>query len=274
MIGTWTLEEIRYAITLGYKIKKCYSLIRFKYLDVNPLSIFINHIYDLEKMQIDKINKIPFKMLRNNLSGKFAQNRKNKDYISVHRKDVMKYVELGYTGKVSFGENYIMIKETDSYDASYTNPIISARITALARIELHKFKMKIKPDDLLYCDTDSVIIRNYNEKYKDKFLISDNLGDWKIEEENKKCKILGEKRYYIGNRVMISGVNQALKSVNVIEREETVKVKRMIGINSALLNGKIEEVGTFNDFNLEMNTHNKMMLVLPNTINEVENGRT
>ena len=203
---------------------------------INPLKLFIDNLYELEKNAKTRAEKIPIKMLRNNLSGKFGQYRKNKDYVKVKRKDCLEYKEKGYKVVSTIDNEYIMMKENGEYIPSYVNPIISALITAQARLDLYEEKLKLPIEDLLYCDTDSIIFKGNHIK---KFKISNELGDWKIEDEHKTCKILGEKRYYIGEKVKISGIHSKDRTVSAIENEENLKVKRMIGIPMAILSGDL-----------------------------------
>ncbi len=96
------------------------------------------------------------------------------------------------------------------------------------------------------------------------------MGELKIEVENKKAKILGEKRYYIGEKVKISGLHSREKSKNAIENEEAIKIKRMYGIGSAMEGGKWEQVGGFIDTTMDMKAHAKSMIPIPEYMDEIK----
>ena len=63
----------------------------------------------------------------------------------------------------------------------------------------------------------------------------------------KECKILGEKRYYIGDKTKISGLRKKEQDKNAIEREEEIKVKRIIGLAEGLKRGDITQIGAFEE---------------------------
>ena len=70
----------------------------------------------------------------------------------------------------------------------FVNPVIPCVITALARDYLYEYLKMIDVNDLLYCDTDSIILRNYG-KYKGLFEIGDEMGQWKQLFNNKRVNI-------------------------------------------------------------------------------------
>lgn len=264
--GTWTFRELEEAIELGYEIIECEWSIRWKKAKMNPLKNFIEHLYEMEKKCETIDEKKPIKLIRNNLYGKFSQYKKNKDYVTIPRHKVREYVEKGYEPVSTMEDKYICAKEEGEYDPSYVNPIISAMITAEARIFLYKEMLKVPKEDLIYCDTDSIAFKG---NHLDKFKVGKELGEWKLEAEGE-AKFLGEKRYYIKDKAKCSGLMKREISKEIIEREENVQTKRMIGLLTGITKGRMEEVGTFEEYVQEMKPHNKLMLITPEIIDEVK----
>lgn len=271
--GTWTFLELETALQEGYKIEKVEWCIRWNELMVkrkpfNPLKDFIETLYPLEQNAKSSAEKAPLKLIRNNLSGKWAQYRKNKDVKIVPRWQVMEYREKGYTTKSKYLDKYVVVKETDTYDPSYTNPIISTYITAMGRLRIHEEEKKIPVENRLYKDTDSLLFVDNDGSLIKRFQIDKELGNWKIEAERQPCKILGEKRYYIGDKVKISGLQSRERTIDVIDKEDKVTIKRMYGIGSAYEWGAWEKVGSFQEIEIEMKAHSKNMLPIPEYVNE------
>lgn len=264
--GTWTYLELKKAQKLGYKIMECEWTIRWSKAKINPLRNFINHIYDMEKKMKTREEKSPIKMIRNNLYGKFAQYKQNKDFKIVPRSQIKEWTERGYMPKAPIGDKYICEKLLDEYDPSYTNPIISTMITAGARDFLWDNINKIKPEDLLYCDTDSIAFKG---NYLKEFVLGYNLGEWKIESQGD-AKFLGEKRYYIDQKAKLSGLMRREITKDIIENEQDVKTRRMIGIKDGIKSGNLEQVGGFREETIEMKPHNKLMMLVPDFIDEVK----
>ncbi len=266
MRGTWTFQEIKEAMKLGYRLIECEWCIKWKELHVNPLKKFIEYLYSIEKGLKTKEERMPLKLIRNNLYGKFAQYKKNKDYKIATRAEIKELLQEGYTPISTIDNKYVCVKEMGEYDPSYTNPIISTLITAGARMFLYNNLKKIPHDDLLYCDTDSIAFKG---DYMNKFKTGWNMGEWKIEAEGQ-AKFLGEKRYYIDDKPKISGLMKREISIDIIEEEKDVHTQRMIGLGTAIKEGNLNIAGTFRPHIHEMKPHNKLMLVVPDKIDEVK----
>ena len=200
---------------MGYKINNISWIISYSKLNVNPFKDYIEELYNMRLEAKDGFKNV-IKLLMNNLYGKFSQYRSEKDYKVVERFEVQEWIEQGYEVNCSIGTQYIISKEGDLYQPSYTNAIISVMITAGARNYLFKQLKKIPYEDLLYCDTDSVMFKG---EHRNKFEYGNQLGQFKIEIDNKQCKILGEKRYYIHDRVKISGLSKRDSTKDLIEKE-------------------------------------------------------
>ena len=165
--GYYTHIELREAHKLGYVIKKVYKTFYYKKC-CKPFKDYVTDLYCLRKKYKDNNDnmEIVVKLLMNSLYGKFGQKFENRDnWISAPTMEQLNkcnFVER-------FGE-YFRIKQT-SRPSAFCIPIWASYITAYARIKLYDI---IKHDDVVYCDTDSVITK---KSYKS----SKELGKLKLE---------------------------------------------------------------------------------------------
>jgi len=193
-IGTWattlTFPEIEYLYELGgsFKCTEVYYTEKW-----HPFINYVNKFYELKKQ---KKTKEIGKLLLNGLSGKFGQKiRPDGEYIEISKEEMEK-VETGEFGIKTFyvcGKNYEYLKpEIETIEYSYY-PLISSYITAYARIKLHKMMNIIGYENIIYCDTDSLIVK---EKIPDEFITaSKELGKWEHEGVDVKILAIAPKKY-------------------------------------------------------------------------------
>ena len=115
----------------------------------------------------------------------------------------------------------------------------------------YEFLEKINKEDLLYADTDSIMLKDYN-KYENLFEIGNNLGQWKIEYKDEKAHILREKEYWIGDKIKMSGLSKREQDKELIENEGKVKIKRIISLKKAIRSGGISEIGKFDELTFDL----------------------
>lgn len=136
--GVFCSPEFERALEMGTKINRVHSVMNFP-RKVRPFSEFINTIYSRRVSSDDDLEKYLLKIVMNSLYGKFATGKGIKLY-----KGFMDY-----------------LTETELEDRPYyANVIWSAFITSYARLRLHGLLERFNPGELIYCDTDSVIVTN------------------------------------------------------------------------------------------------------------------
>lgn len=266
--GTWTTMEIKRALSLGYELIGINWVCLYPVNKENVFKNYINRLYDLRK-ESGKEMQLVVKMIMNNLYGKFAQLRKNKEYNVIYRGELDNWKKKGWGFKSVWGNKYIIERYNDTYTPKYTNLMIAIMITAFSRDYLYSFLQKIRKDDLVYCDTDGIVLKNW-KLYKKCFKISNELGDWKIVVENEDGFIKGEKDYRVGEKIKVAGVSKrVIKEVN-FDKVNEVKQKRRVGIKDALRNpGEyFKQLGTFNDYLIQFKMSGKSDIPLPNIIDE------
>jgi hypothetical protein len=138
--------------------------------------IFKDYVLDLyakrqeAKAAGNKVMDLTCKLLLNSLYGKFGQ-RMDHTKIHINPKDIRGLVPFGNSENIFFSE--------ERSRASYILPVISAYVTAYARVKMHKYFRACGRhiERLYYSDTDSLIVD------KPMFKSSSKLGDLKLEDE-------------------------------------------------------------------------------------------
>lgn len=253
--GYWTIQELNQARKEQHKIKITKAVF-YKKSKKNPFISYMNELYEIEKKNPEK--KMFIKLLQNGLIGKFGAQIKNKDRIIDIREKAPNYIHEGYEIKGEINENFVYEKTESETIPTYSNVMLAIHITSTARIQMYKHLKKIKTEDLIYTDTDSIIMKNF-EKYKEKFKFSQEMGTFKIEIENADCEIRKEKCYKIGNKIHIAGLSKKEQDEDVFQRIDNGLQfnMKLITINEALKSGKITEIGKFQKEKFSINKEEK-----------------
>ncbi len=224
-LGTWTevyfSEEIKYALTLGYKIKFINGISYKKDIIFNN---FIDHLYTLRlKFEKGTSLNILFKLIMNSLYGKFGmrlditeskfiQNEELKDYISFYdvktvstlnskslitleKEPVLEKLNaLLANNSIEFNQ-YLELKNLKLNSNTNSAVHIASAITAYGRIEIDKLKRDEKLD-VYYSDTDSIFCQN---PISSEYISDTELGKLKLENVVKEAIFLCPKVYMIKN---------------------------------------------------------------------------
>lgn len=209
-----TIHEWNAAEEIGrFKCDKI--LLTFDTEDVICFDEFVDHFYNARlKAQAndDKILYLFYKLILNSAYGKFAQNPDNfRDNFITHGE----IMEPPWTMKHIYNEGEWIIWDKKVIRHSYYNVAIGASITGAARSIL--LRAIDKADNLMYCDTDSIIAGSINGVELD----SKKLGAWKIEGQGDTIAIAGKKMYACFNGDEC--IKHASKGAR-ISPEEIVKV--------------------------------------------------
>lgn len=182
--GTFTSIELQYAMSLGVKVLKIHSGLKYEscgYL----FKDFITDMYEVRKnTPKNSVDNQLAKLVMNSLYGRFGLDR-NKEELVDHIVDGGTLHSEFETDNGHLVEFYLVPKILDK---SYSNVAIASWVTSLGRIELHK-KMFECQDSLYNTDTDSLFtthnfVSNANE-----------LGALKIEKQATNACFLLPKTY-------------------------------------------------------------------------------
>lgn len=172
----------------------------------------------------DPIDYLFYKLLGNSGYGRFAINPENFEDWIIHR-DFGKENELiseGYELRSDMGELELWARPTPIKENTYCDVAVAASITSAARAILMKgLENAVEP---LYCDTDSIICRDFMGD-----IHSTELGKWDLEHTANYCAIAGKKLYALYNSekeepLKLSSKGGTLKLPDILKicRGETV----------------------------------------------------
>ena len=190
---------------------------------------YVEHFYPLKQKYKEEGNTIMaalVKLLMNALYGKFAQqNDKTVERVEMDGPVCSTVMVFDMDTGKNYTENKFLNKVKEvvgKEDAKHTSTIISSHVTEDARLILWELIETVGVDKVLYCDTDSIIIRE-----RDNHPILDRLDRFKLgylSEEIKagSIKIDAPKHYKLGDEVKMKGVpKNAIKiGPNKYEYEE------------------------------------------------------
>lgn len=179
-------------------MKKCYVNLRIEYIDgyaykMKPLPwrryYQDNYRLRLEaKARGDKFFTLLYKLWNNSSYGKHLEKPHNEIIENVIRED-------------GIIDSMILPKEEKEFkiQAKYTYIPVGSCIPAYTRVFLLESAFKISPkgDKIVYFDTDSIFFI-YDEETKEnmkKIALTDNLGDWALEEMIDRAQFTAPKRY-------------------------------------------------------------------------------
>nr|QWO71448.1 DNA polymerase [Termitomyces bulborhizus] len=203
--GIFFSEELKYAVSVGYKIHKILSCVEFDRVE-GVFNEYINDIYTCKtqsEQEGNKVSRYIFKLLLNSLYGRLGLKAKNCQLIILPDKDLDKIMKTD-DSEVLFKQNNLnLVRSSGPLDSEIVRIIneeklyadktekldpsnpwgsnsssvqYSAAITAYARIFLNQFK-NLKNNPYLGGDTDSIIMtKPIDEKY-----IGTELGKFKLE---------------------------------------------------------------------------------------------
>lgn len=161
--GHYSFIELRFALTLGYKILKIGEGLIYKNV-FNPFKNFVSELYDyrLKRKAVGDSSELVPKILLNSIYGKFGYKFFDRDDIVdgnlISREEMDKYMD----GSIFYPFPYcslIRVSRSDDYIPNYCFPIWSLYVTSQARIHLYKLMKEIGFKNVLYCDTDSIFTR-------------------------------------------------------------------------------------------------------------------
>lgn len=252
--GYWTIMEIREAIKEGYKLIDIEEAVFYPICNDNVFKGYMKDLYDIEMK--DPKKKFLIKMLMNGLIGKFGQKITDYEEIMDTRDKLQEMNAKGFKATGEIENKFIYKRAKESRIPYYGNVMLALSCTAKARIDMYYELKKIDEEDLIYSDTDSIMMKNWN-KYKDRFEIGSNMGEFKIvrneskdnnEIIDKECIIVKEKIYDIDGMKKISGLSKTdinEETVNILYHGGTVTHEKMYSITEAKMLGKPEIAGTF-----------------------------
>ena len=215
--GVWPCAELCYAVENGATIQKL-NWIFGSTNSVPYYKSFIDKFYDKRLKSQSEPESLFYKLLMNNLYGQLAMSGEIKRSISLQDRDFDGEDFIG--GGIPYGKKkYIGIQMPLPEHCNYVH---AAHVTAYARIELQKHLRKVPADDLIYCDTDSVIFFNRGNELP--FPVGNELGRMKLVGFANECRTFAPKCYSYGNDFKAKGVKVSMAREFLLNGEATFAV--------------------------------------------------
>lgn len=190
--GVWTIHELKNAVAAGARVVKVHSILgsptgKAYYRD------YITTMYANRLAGKSEAEKLFWKLLMNNLYGRLAIG-------GVISRSMLLTGENQSRG-IPYG-NKILLDHAMPLP-EFTNYLHAAHVLSYGRIRLDSFLRKIPADDLIYCDTDSII---FFVKGELPFPVSKDLGEMKLESMGSFCKPYLPKTYRFDDAWKAKGV--------------------------------------------------------------------
>jgi len=190
--GVWTIHEIRAAVAAGAKVTKTHWIYGSKqgrpfYRD------YILTMYENRMKSESPAENLFWKLLMNNLYGRLAIGGVISRSLNLTEEN--KGTGLPYGTKI--------LADYEMPLPEFTNYLHAAHVLSYGRIRLADFLRKIPADDLIYCDTDSII---FFCRGNPPFPINKALGDMKLEAWGKRCVPYLPKTYIFDKTYKAKGV--------------------------------------------------------------------
>lgn len=203
--GTWTNHELRNAVEHhGAKILKMHSTFgsdkgEYYYKD------FVDKFYQRRLDEKVPAYKLIYKLLMNNLYGQLGMSGNVIKTTKLTKNDIHE-IKNGKLRVHMFGDN--VLKEFAIPLPAHCNYLHASYVTSYGRLRLLECMRKVPPENMVYCDTDSLFF--FAKNWKTPFPIGDKLGQMKLEDRGAKITTFAPKVYSIDDVVKAKGVPRRL----------------------------------------------------------------
>lgn len=201
--GWYCNIEIQNAIDFGCELVKIHEQYASEE-SVQPYKGYVEMFYDKRLKSDNAADKLMLKLLMNNLYGQLCVSGEIGRWCYQNDTNVQNGTKL--IGRKILSKHKVPLPE-------HCNYVHGAHITAYARIRLFKYMMLVKPENLIYCDTDSIIFVGDIP-----FDISNKLGEMKLESEAGFAATFAPKMYQFGNEFKAKGVKREQAEEFIKER--------------------------------------------------------
>ena len=203
--GTWTNHELRNAVeNHGVKILK----LHYTFGTDRASDYYGNFVKKFYKKRLESKTpayKLIYKLLMNNLYGQLGMSGKVIKTCKLTEID-LKRIQRGDLRVQMIGNN--VLKEFFIPLPEHCNYLHASYVTSYGRLRLLEFMRKVPPEDMVYCDTDSLFF--FAKDWKAPFPTGDGLGEMKLEDKGSRITTYAPKVYSINDIVKAKGVPRRL----------------------------------------------------------------
>lgn len=203
--GTWTNHELRNAVeNHGAKILKLhYTFGTDRASDY--YGDFVKKFYRRRLESKTPAYKLIYKLLMNNLYGQLGMSGKVIKSVKLREADLAR-IKRGELKVQMLGSN--VLKEFFIPLPSHCNYLHASYVTSYGRLRLLEFMRKVPPENMVYCDTDSLFF--FAKGWKSPFPTGEALGEMKLEDKGSRITTYAPKVYSINDIVKAKGVPRNL----------------------------------------------------------------
>lgn len=235
MSGLWSILEIRENFSRGTQLLGC-DWVLGSPTTFNPFSEFIETLFQLRQGYLVSGSSAAniVKLILNSLYGRFGLNPDHGLYQLVDLSEVPDLSKLqGYETHTINNRDYAYGPLPSSRPPDYVNVLFASQITAAARLYLLE-ELQNQGENLVYCDTDSILTRGTIET-------GEGLGDWRLELPDVEADLLGPKEYalhnaVVGDKYIVKGVPEEV--ARAYFQDGAARFQRALGIREALRDGR------------------------------------
>ena len=203
--GTWTNHELRNAVeNHGVKILK----LHYTFGTDRASDYYGNFVKKFYKKRLESKTpayKLIYKLLMNNLYGQLGMSGKVIKTCKLTEID-LKRIQRGDLRVQMIGNN--VLKEFFIPLPEHCNYLHASYVTSYGRLRLLEFMRKVPPENMVYCDTDSLFF--FAKNWKSPFPTGDGLGEMKLEDKGSRITTYAPKVYSINDIVKAKGVPRNL----------------------------------------------------------------
>jgi len=211
--------ELEYLLTNGtvLHIHRCAIYKKGRLFDKYVQTFYqLKNLYGLQKLSSWRYIT---KLFLNSLYGKFGQKEPHREYLgTVDYPGIMRIPVLDLDSGVSgselywYGNHYREYKEGET---RFSCPAIAGAITAVARMRLFELIELAGLENVLYVDTDSLIVNSIGYERLTSQCDNERLGYLKLEDTDNQVTIFGAKDYEFAGHTHKKGVPLSAKELTV-----------------------------------------------------------
>lgn len=207
-----------------------------------PFGSFIRTLYQMRRdfaAQGDEVGKWLTKILMNSLYGKFGQSGRRFEIDGEADDDsIAVWTEIDAdSGEVHRMRQFggIVQREIREPESRDSFPALAAHVTSHARMVLWRGIEQAGIANVLYCDTDCLLVNDEGLRRVRSLLHPDSLGAWKLEGSYDRVEIWGPKDYVFGDVRRLKGVRPSAEWVS----NDTVEQDLFVGFRGLLQEGQL-----------------------------------
>lgn len=210
--------ELEYALDHGH-IKRVYA--SSQYAKGSLFDSYVNFFYEEKRLHTlsgNKTQKTIAKRYLNSLYGKFGQSEPHREsYDKTDFKGVMR--ETSFDKESDLHMQFIywygeIFKEYKQGETSFSCPYLASAVTAKARMLLWLYIKQAGKENVVYCDTDSLIVNSRGYRNLLPNISQDRLGSLKIEAQSKHFELYGAKDYIFDDNVRHKGIPSKAEKIS------------------------------------------------------------